>query len=85
MAEISLQVLKTKAGPDDVPIKPGETHTFDLGEGQTLGWEAFQRERNWPQPKKLVLEFQILSFGDGTGFVGNEGLALPRAPDTSDK
>ena len=75
--------IETKAGPDDVPIKPGETHTFDLGEGQTLGWEGFQRERKWPQPKKLVLAFQILSFGDGTGFWGNEGLAVPRAPDES--
>ena len=40
--------IGTKATADDVPIKPGETHTFDLGEGQVLGWEGFQRERNGP-------------------------------------
>jgi hypothetical protein len=73
--------IETKAGPDDVPIKPGETYTFNISEGQALGWEAFKRKKSWPHPKKLVLKFQILSFGDGTGFVGNEGMAVPHGPD----
>src|SRR5215213_3127265 len=72
--------IVTKAEPDDVPIKPGETHVFKVGEGQVLGWESYARKHNNLQPKKIRLKFQMLSFGDGTGFVGNEGLAIPQPP-----
>ncbi|MDT4951968.1 MAG: hypothetical protein QOJ02_106 [Acidobacteriota bacterium] len=72
--------IETKAGPDDVPIKPGETYVFSLPEITAVSWERFKRRENRPDPKKLILHFQILSFGDGTGFVGNDGIAIPHAP-----
>lgn len=71
--------ITTKAEPDDVPIKPGETHVFSLAHKQEA-WESFKDKEKWPQPKKITLKFQILSFGDGTGFWGNEGLSVPHAP-----
>jgi hypothetical protein len=75
--------LTTKAEPDDVPIKPGETYVFKVGEGQVLGLESFARKHNNIQPKKIMLKFQMLSFGDGTGFEGNTGSAFP--PERSGK
>jgi hypothetical protein len=70
----------TKATPDDIPINPGDTYTFNIVEGQVLGWESFARKQKKSPPKKIDLKFQILSFGDGTGFVGNEGSFVPHAP-----
>jgi hypothetical protein len=72
--------IKTKAAPDDVPIKPGETYVFKIGRGQVLGWESSVRRHNWPQPKKVVLEFGTLTFGDGTGFWAVHGIPFPNAP-----
>lgn len=71
--------LETKAGPDDIPIRLGDTYVFKIIENQVLGWDAFRRKHKWPQPKKLILHFRILSFGDGTGFMGNTGLFFPRS------
>jgi hypothetical protein len=77
--------LVNKAEPDDIPIKPGEIYIFKIAEAQVLGWDSFRRRENKPQPKKVILHFQILSFGDGTGFVGTNGLALPRSPDAKSR
>jgi hypothetical protein len=70
--------VETKAAPDDIPIKPGETHVFRLPDVKVISWERFKQREGRPDPKKLILKFQILSFGDGTGFVGNNGMAVPR-------
>jgi hypothetical protein len=78
-----LGYIETKAGPDDVPIKPGETYVFSFPDRKLLDWERFRQRENKPDAKKLILLFQILSFGDGTGFVGNGGMAVPHAPDES--
>jgi hypothetical protein len=75
-------ITETKAEPDDIPIKPGETHVFSLSEIKVQSWERFRQRENKPDPKKLILKFQLLSFGDGTGFWGNEGMAVPHPPDT---
>jgi hypothetical protein len=74
--------IDTKAEPDDVSIKPGETYVFSLSESRAQDWERFRQRENKPDPKKLILKFQLLSFGDGTGFWGTEGMAVPRPPDT---
>lgn len=72
--------VETKASLDDVPIKPGETYVYSFSEVRVLNWERFRQRENKPDAKKLILYFQILSFGDATGFVGNNGLAVPRPP-----
>ena len=68
---------RTKALPEDVPISPGETHVFTISELQIPVWEQLQREEKRPQPKRVQLKLQVLSFGDGTGLIGNDGLAVP--------
>lgn len=73
--------IETKAGPDDIPIKPGETYVFKVADNNMEGWERFKHDENWPQPKKVSLRFVALSFGDGTGFWRSDGLAVPHAPD----
>jgi hypothetical protein len=73
--------IETKAEPDDVAIKPGETYVFTLSEIRVQNWERFRLRENKPDPKRLILKFQLLSFGDGTGFWGNDGMAVPHAPD----
>ena len=73
--------IVTKAGTVDIPINPGETYVFKFPDSEQLDWDRFREKENKPDAKKLILKFQILSFGDGTGFWGNEGMAVPRAPD----
>src|SRR5215213_8358821 len=62
--------IVTKATNDDVPIKPGETVT--LTTKQATAWEIGIREKRWPEATKFKAEIQVLSFGDGTGYWGNE-------------
>jgi hypothetical protein len=69
--------IKTKANEDDIPIEPGETHVFKIHPGQVPAWEKSVSEEGRPQPRKVILNFQILSFGDGTGYAGTDGVALP--------
>jgi hypothetical protein len=76
----ALADIGTKAEPDDVPIKPGETYVFSLPDIQVDGWEQFRKRENKPDAKKLILLFQLLSFGDGTGFTRSDGISLPRPP-----
>jgi len=60
----------TRPVATDVPIQPGETHTFAIPEEWQQGWREFKVRRNAPDPKKLHIEFIQLSFGDGSGFDG---------------
>jgi hypothetical protein len=56
--------------PDDVPIKPGESYTLKIPEQQRQGWERLVVRRGLlkEEPKKVRFIFQVLNFGDGTGF-----------------
>jgi hypothetical protein len=72
--------IGNKAEPDDVPIKPGETYVFSFPDSKQIDWDHFRQREKKPDAKKLILYFQILSFGDGTGFVRNDGIPVPRPP-----
>jgi hypothetical protein len=63
--------------PEDVPIRPGETHIFTIAERFVRGWERIVREDNVHQPKKVQVLFQFINFGDGTGFWGTTAAPLP--------
>jgi len=63
--------IVTKATSDDVPIKPGETVILTAG-GMATNWEKARREYGWPDASKFRAEFQILSYGDGTGYWASE-------------
>ncbi len=70
-----------KASSDDVPIKPGETHIFMIRSAPF--WEKGVREGWFPQSTKFTADFQVLSFGDGTGYFVTKPYppASPTRPD----
>ena len=63
--------------PQDVPIKPGEKVLLKIRADEMDGWDHYKEVEHWPEywskPKKVTLEFEELSFGDGTGFDGGDG------------
>jgi hypothetical protein len=71
------QDVLERAKPEDVPIKPGESFTFKVNYGNLRAFERFQAKLGWPNPKKLIVEHQEMSFGDGTGFRWVEGAPWP--------
>ena len=58
----------TKAAPNDVPIKPGETYVFKIHAGQALAWEHGVNEKKRPDASRIKAKIEELSFGDGTGY-----------------
>ena len=71
--------ITTKAAPTDVPINPGESVSLKIHPGILNAWDYKRKKENRPLPKHLEVKLQFLSFGDGTGYVGSGGTALPRA------
>lgn len=67
---------ETRAIATDVPIQPGETHTFAIPEGKQRGWREFKLRRNASDPGKVRIKLVQVSFGDGTGF-NSSGEAYP--------
>ncbi len=74
--------FEIKAEPSDVPIRPGETFVLKIDVRNVAGYEAANRKFGWQLPKRVELKFQMLSFGDGTGFLGSHGAAIPRSSGT---
>jgi hypothetical protein len=77
---VGLGSIESKAEPEDIPIKPGETIVLKAHRGNVQGWDLFRRDYHKHQPKKLRLEFVVLTFGDGTGFEGIDGSFSPEPP-----
>ncbi len=69
---VELGDIISKALPDDVPIKPGETYAFKIHSGQVLAWEHSVRNGNHPEASRIQAKIEALSFGDGTGYFGNQ-------------
>lgn len=72
--------VKNLATPDDVALKPGETYVFKIPEHWFKGFEAMKRTYHFPPEaaNKMELEFSIISFGDGTGYVAGEPRVYPK-------
>lgn len=68
----------TALTPDDVPIQPGDKVLLKIRPAELDGWDHFRRVEQWPaewsKPKQATLMFEMLNFGDGTGFEGGEGV-----------
>lgn len=77
-----LSLLDNRAQPDDVPIKPGEIVIIKAQQSQIDGWRAAKSKHNRPEPDDVLIRFQSLSFGDGTGFWASDGLAYPDPRDS---
>lgn len=69
--------FNTRPIPGDVPIQPGETHTFKVPDHFQRLWEDYKEREQRPDPKRIEILFADLSFGDGTGFNGTDGMAYP--------
>jgi len=64
--------------PEDVPIQPGETHVFKLSKSSVEGWEGWVRDNNLQQPKSILVFFNFICFGDGTGWESPDGRPFDR-------
>jgi hypothetical protein len=73
-----LSSLKGRPTPDDVSIKPGESMFFRIHPNQLTAWDKGRREQGWRLPTRAKIKLEFVGFGDGTGLMGNEGVALPR-------
>jgi hypothetical protein len=69
--------ISERPTPEDIPIKPGETHTFRIEEKFAKGWEKHQADNKVPEPTRFQLKFSLVTFGDGTGLLGTSGAPLP--------
>lgn len=80
----SLAPISARPKPEDVPLKPGETYVLKMSDWDASGWESFAREENKgkPQPIRIHVMLQQISFGDGTGYhdSGGEPYPSPRKP-----
>ena len=74
---LKLHDFESRPGPDTVPIRPGDSYVFKLPENRWRGWEQAKVKYGWPEPMKVRLLFNHLSYGDGTGFIGTKGVRVP--------
>ena len=64
--------------PEDVPIQPGETYVFKLSKSTVQGWESWATDNKLPPPKSVLVFFNFLCFGDGSGWEGPDGRTFDR-------
>jgi hypothetical protein len=77
--------LRVRATPDDIPVNPGESVVLKIHPGLLDAWDILDHRENRPHPKKIKIELQHLNFGDRTGYMGNNGILLPRKVDPQSK
>ena len=63
----------TPVEPGDVPIQTGRTHIFKIAAMQAKGWDHLRANGYRPEPRRIQLLFQVLNFGDGTGYADASG------------
>ena len=58
---------------EDVALKPGETYVFTIMEGYATGLEYMKQQMNLPvaATDNIVIQFDTISFGDGTGYTAS--------------
>lgn len=61
-----ITVPGTRPTPEDDPLEPGETHVFKMPENTGEGWEHYAKENDL-HAKSVLVFFNFLGFGDGTG------------------
>lgn len=68
-----LVYFTTPLESNDVPINPGEVHVFKISKSSANGWDYLREKRHKREPKRVRLIFQLLNFGDGTGYADAGG------------
>ena len=66
----------TPIEPGDVPIQPGKTYVFKIPASSAKGLDYLRASENQPEPKKIRIIFQVLNFGDGTGYADAGGTSI---------
>jgi len=84
LGRIALVDLGEPIQPDDVPLRPGETVILNPPANNIEGWRSLRKKGRVSNPKKLEFVFQVINFGDGTGFVAPTGIPLPRRRSSND-
>jgi|GEM_PF-829414 len=79
----ALGVFEGRPTAEDVPIQPGETYVMKVPENEMRGWESARKHYKWSEPKKFLIKFRQLHYGDGTGFTTSGGLPVPNPNATS--
>jgi hypothetical protein len=74
---IQLSDFNEPVRSDDMPILPGESAVLKVSDLSAKSWKALKAGGKVANPKKLRFWFQLLNHGDGTGFMGPDGLRLP--------
>jgi hypothetical protein len=64
--------LGSLAEPEDESIKPGESLVIKIPQDQVEGWNRWKAEQNFPPVTKVQFYFELVNFGDGTGYFGGE-------------
>ncbi len=77
--EVDTGPIDYLARPGDVPLLPGESVELKIPVKGVRGFNQDTAGRNIRQSdlRRVFLLFQVLSFGDGTGFAGSGGGAIP--------
>jgi len=75
--------LREPLRPDDVPIRPGEVIILSLRTDEVEGWKHGRAKGELTNPKKVEFFFYFMNFGDGTGFVTEDGKPLPERKERS--
>lgn len=72
--------IKNLAGPEDESLKPGETHAFKMPESRVAGLRNMKLTRGLQAGAADLIEIEVntISFGDGTGYVGNHKYVFPK-------
>ncbi|MFY9573497.1 MAG: hypothetical protein WAV20_19035 [Blastocatellia bacterium] len=67
---LELMHRNKRAGPEDIPIRPGEKHVLRIPEALVKGLKSHLTKRNLPESiiKNVPIRVLDLSFGDGTGY-----------------
>jgi hypothetical protein len=73
--------FKTRPTNEDVSIDPGESYVYEIPDKYQRGWYRHKAKAGLSDPKKVVLQFIQLSFGDGSGFNGTDAKPYPYKKD----
>lgn len=72
-----LSDLSKLANGDEKSLKPGDSMIFEINDKEALLFPEFLSKKGITEPPRLALVFQIISFGDGTGFLTTGGTKYP--------
>ncbi len=75
--------LRNYATPEDVSIKPGESVSLKFHPAYLKKLHKMRREEGKALPTRIRVELSLLTFGDGTGYMTNNGTLYPEKSSTS--